>query len=382
MKRQIRTLVLALLICLYLVACGGYTSGETGGSGQPSTSQPVSETEEPVSETTEPVSEIAEPAVVLDLSGGWKQTNFNSDTNYQIAMITENTIEVYWKSETDNLTALYWAGTYVPPTSETNEYSWESVNDRSRTDSALLASENDKKTFTHKDGVISYSVTAMGVAKTVELVRSDDVNINVQEAVSTADPLPFEIAESGYVVMKGFNTFYFQYAIKANNPNPEMAYNYPSMRITARDESDAILWTGEVVGPSILPGGTWYYADQSPLFDSEPASVDFELIQPEDWNWVSPEFLDYPGEALLVENPTKFHDKIIGEVINPNDYDIKMVQIVILFRDDSAKLIAGESTIVIEVPAGVKVPFEQFFMNANAPYITDNFEVYAYPWYQ
>jgi len=181
MKRQIRTLVLALLICLYLVACGGYTSGETGGSGQPSTSKPVSETielvseieepvnetEEPVSETTEPVSETAEPAVVLDLSGGWKQTNFNSDTNYQIAMITENTIEVYWKSETDNLTALYWAGTYVPPTSETNEYSWESVNDRSRTDSALLASENDKKTFTHKDGVISYSVTAMGVAKTV-----------------------------------------------------------------------------------------------------------------------------------------------------------------------------------------------------------------------
>jgi len=117
MKRLL-TIAMALALTLTLAACGGNSNAPSGKDGS---STPT----------------------VLDLTGGWKQTNSNSDTSYQVAMIADGTIEIYWKS--DDTTSLYWAGTYVMPTSETNEYAWDSVNDKSRTDSALLASGDDTK---------------------------------------------------------------------------------------------------------------------------------------------------------------------------------------------------------------------------------------------
>ncbi len=206
MKRLL-TIAMALALTLTLAACGGNSNAPSGKDGS---STPT----------------------VLDLTGGWKQTNSNSDTSYQVAMITDGTIEIYWKSD-DNTTSLYWAGTYVMPTSETNEYAWDSVNDKSRTDSALLASGDDTKTFTHKDGIISYSVSAMGTTTTVKLERSDDVNIQVQKAVSTADLLPLELVDSGFAVKDGYDTYYIQYAVIVKNPNTERAVEFPKVRLTA-----------------------------------------------------------------------------------------------------------------------------------------------------
>lgn len=344
MKRLL-TIVLTLALTLTLAACGGNSNAPT----------------------------------VLDLTGGWKQTNSNSDTSYQIAMIADGTIEVYWKSD-DDTTSLYWAGTYIAPTSETNEYSWDSANDKSRTDSALLASGSDTKTFTHKDGIISYSVTAMGVTKTVELERSDDVNIQVQKVVSAKDLLPLEIVDSGYTVKDGYDTNYVQYAIVVKNPNTERAIRFPKVRLTSRDADGAILGTEDIVGSSIMPGGAWYSASQGSSVDSTPATVDFEIIPPDDSDWVAPDRIDNAGEPLTVENPAKRGDKIVGEVSNPNDFDINSVAVVVLFRDGSGKLLAGETTYTDKVTAGGKIPFELSLWGTNGGYITDNFEVYAYPW--
>lgn len=350
MKRLLKML-LVIALTLTLVSCGGNTNAPSGND-----------------ESN------------LDLSGGWKQRNSNSNTNYQIAMIADGTIEVYWKSD-DNTTSLYWAGTYDTPTSESNEYSWNSVNDKSRTDSALLASGDDTKTFTYKDGVISCSVSAMGTTTTVELERSDDVNIQVQKAVSAEDLLPLEMVDSGYAVKDGYDTYYIQYAFIVKNSNTERAVEFPMIRLTARDADGAILGTEDIVGSSILPGGTWYSAFQGPSVESEPATVDFEIVQPDDSNWVSPDRIDNAGELLSVENPTKREDKIVGEVFNPNDFNISSVAVVVLFRDDSGKLLAGETTYTDKVIAGSKLPFELSLRGADDGYITNNFEVYAYPWY-
>lgn len=354
MKRLL-TIALALAMAMTLAACGGISNAPSGNDGS---STPT----------------------VLDLTGGWKQTNSNSDTSYQVAMIADGTIEIYWKSD-DNTTSLYWAGTYVMPTSETNEYAWDSVNDKSRTDSALLASGDDTKTFTHKDGIISYSVSAMGTTTTVKLERSDDVNIQVQKAVSTADLLPLELVDSGFAVKDGYDTYYIQYAVIVKNPNTERAVEFPKVRLTARDADGAVLGTDDIVGSSIQPGGTWYSAFQGPSVDSEPATVDFEIIQPDDGDWVSPDRIDNAGEPLSVENPIKREDKIVGEVSNPNNFDISSVAVVVLFRDDSGKLLAGETTYTDKVSAGGKIPFELSLWGADDGYITDNFDVYAYPWY-
>lgn len=88
------------------------------------------------------------------------------------ADISSDTITVYWTYAEDDTRALYWAGSYEAPASD-GTYSWDSLNDHEKTDSALLASSGDTKTFTYSDGEISFEVTALGVTKTVCLEKID-----------------------------------------------------------------------------------------------------------------------------------------------------------------------------------------------------------------
>ena len=114
-------------------------------------------------------SATAEPPV---LTGDWTQSNSNSETSYQVATITDDTIEVYWYSTEGNTKALYWAGTFVAPETVDEPYSWDSANDTEKTGSAILASGAETKTFTYQDGQISYEVSAMGVTTTVTLEKN------------------------------------------------------------------------------------------------------------------------------------------------------------------------------------------------------------------
>ena len=109
-------------------------------------------------------------AEVPDLSGEWVQSNSNSPESYQAATVTDGSIEVYWVSDGGQTKSLYWAGTFAAPTTP-EPYSWESQNDTSKTDSAMLASGDPTKTFTYEQDVISYDVTALGTTVTVELER-------------------------------------------------------------------------------------------------------------------------------------------------------------------------------------------------------------------
>lgn len=193
---------------------------------------------------------------------------------------------------------------------------------------------------------------------------------------------PLELVESGYVAKSGYDAFYIQYAVIVKNPNAEKGIRFPKVRITAKNADGEILGTSDIVGKEILPNGMWYSAFQGCSTNEEPASVDFELIQPGGSDWVSPELLDDPGEKLLVENPVKRDDKIVGEISNPNDYDIEGAAVTAMFRDENGKLLAGETTYTNKITANGKIPFElRFLGSSNQTYITDNFEVHAYPWY-
>lgn len=124
----------------------------------------------------------------LDLEGNWEMAEEIDDMLSQAAYITEDTITVIWyaKGEEDDEDddeddddedgeeegMLYWVGSYEAPTESTDSYSWDSVNDTDQTDSALLASSEETKTFTYEDGVLSYEVTFAGETYTYELVES------------------------------------------------------------------------------------------------------------------------------------------------------------------------------------------------------------------
>lgn len=136
-------IVLCAIIALSLAACGS--------SGSSATPAPTEAPKEP------PV-----------LTGDWEQSNKNSEDSYQIATITDTTVEVFWK--TPDMQALYWSGTFEPPTAA-GDYSWESVRDKEKTDLAIMAATADTKTFTYSNGELSFDVQAMGVTTTVRMAK-------------------------------------------------------------------------------------------------------------------------------------------------------------------------------------------------------------------
>ncbi len=151
MEKRIPILMAATL-CLVLAGCGN------------------DQVAPPVSEDTVNTTE-QEAALPPDLTGEWEQVDGNSEDSYQTATIQDGAMEIYWVTDGGETKALYWAGSYTAPTTADEPYSWESVNDTEKTDSALLASGDETKTFTYSDGQITYDVTAMGITETVKLEK-------------------------------------------------------------------------------------------------------------------------------------------------------------------------------------------------------------------
>lgn len=147
MKKAIYGLMV-LSLAFSLAACGG-ADKSSGGSGQEQ-----------------------KKAEKIDLAGDWKQTNSGSDESYHVATIQGSVIEIFWFDEAEETKALYWSGTYIAPEDSAEEpYTWVSENDKEKTDTSILASGDDTKTFTYEAGQISYEASALGVTKTVRLER-------------------------------------------------------------------------------------------------------------------------------------------------------------------------------------------------------------------
>ncbi|MDD2402528.1 MAG: hypothetical protein PHD60_10070 [Clostridia bacterium] len=108
---------------------------------------------------------------IPDLTGEWKQANSKSKDSYQAATISGDIIEIYWVSDNGDTKSLYWAGSFIYPTTADEPYIWNSENDHSKTDSAMLASNADTKTMTYQNGVLSYEVSALGTTTKVKLEK-------------------------------------------------------------------------------------------------------------------------------------------------------------------------------------------------------------------
>ena len=147
MKKSILT---AALICMLAFSGCGNSSAST---------------------TSDNKAEQTEEVKAPDLTGNWKQINSDSETSYQSATIEGETIEIYWIDEEGETKSLYWAGTFIAPETTDEPYTWDSENDKEKTDNSILASGDDTKTFTYQDGQISYEASTLGVTKTIRLEK-------------------------------------------------------------------------------------------------------------------------------------------------------------------------------------------------------------------
>ena len=92
---------------------------------------------------------------------------------------------------------LYWAGTFTPPASADEPYTWTSKNDKAKTSMALLASSSDTKDFTYENGKIKYEVSGFGTTTTVELERTGDAPVSEEPE---ATPLGVTIDKATIIV--------------------------------------------------------------------------------------------------------------------------------------------------------------------------------------
>lgn len=117
-----------------------------------------------------PDNAAVEPSIP-DLSGTWRQQNTASETDYMEATIAENTITVRWMFNEDDMTPLYWVGTFDVPADATSPVTIESVRDKEATDPALFAAMVDTKDFTYDDGEITFDVSIQDETATVQMTE-------------------------------------------------------------------------------------------------------------------------------------------------------------------------------------------------------------------
>lgn len=108
------------------------------------------------------------PPTKVNFEGSWAMVNPEPALN-MTAMISNDTIEIIW--DLDDLTALYWKGSFPTTDQLSSIEKIESVGDVPAMDASLLGSQNKTKTFTYKDGRLAFELTVMGTTRVIELER-------------------------------------------------------------------------------------------------------------------------------------------------------------------------------------------------------------------
>ena len=381
MKRRVFAFALAIVLGTTLITgCGG------GSGSSPSQQEPTPNAQDETNTEEKDEKNIASEETVepLDLTGNWAQKGKEGSDSFQAGYIQDGIIELFWISDGGETHMLYWSGSYEAPTSAEEEYTWESTNDKTKTDSALMASSDDTKTFEYKNGEISYEVSLMGQTGTVTLVRSDNDYSSFAPAGGSSgeaqDGQQIELVESGYSVKSNDGNVSVYYAVKIHNPNEEYAVEFPKIQITARSEDGKILKTEEQVLNSIAANDTIVYGS-SVIYEGEEAdSVEISVSNGKD------DYMHQSGsgvihqEELVVsnvsENIGEYNRTYTGEVTNNSTEDLSMVAVIVIYKNGD-EMIGGNATYVDDLSSGSTKPFE---ISEYSDLEYESFEIYALQW--
>ncbi len=351
--RKMLLSIISVFVIILLVSCGSESTPE-----EPSSNDKPNETVSQNEQTSpvEPVVEV-EP---LDLTGTWVHEDSAEGSTYMAAVINDDSIGVFFIVDGDTFT--YWVGTYEAPSSDDDSYSWVSKN--TYTGNGILSSSAETKEFNYKNGQLSYELTFQGKTGTISLIRGEwDVTTIPDSAfensggASQEEPQPsFEalvVEDSGWFVR---NEKYLYFYVDLFNPNKETVVELPSVRITARDADGILLGTEDIVLSVIYPEQHFVYGFQAFAVDEIPETVTFEPLEPKEYNLKKlgavEEFV-----PLEVVNCGVRSSKIVGEIYNPNDYDIDDAIIVAICRNNNGNIVEIASGFVEAVKAGANTPF-------------------------
>ena len=378
MSKRVFTLALAIILgTTVMLGCGG---GSESKQPQQETSADV-QNDTKTEENADSIEEVVEP---LDLTGNWAQKGKEGSDSFQAGYIKDGIIELFWISDGGDTHMLYWSGSYEAPTSADDEYAWESVNDKIKTDSALMASGDDSKTFNYKNGEISYEVSIMGQTGTVTLVRSDNDYTSFAPAGGSSgeaqDGQQIELVESGYSLDSNDGYVSVYYAVKIHNPNEEYAIEFPKIQITAKSEDGKILKTEEQVLNSIAANDTIIYGNKVSYEGEEADSVEISVSNGKN------DYMHQSGSGVIrqeqlaisnvSENVGEYETTYTGEVTNNSTEDLSTVAVIVIYKNGD-EMIGGDATYIDDLSSGSTKPFE-ISEYSNLEY--ESFEIYALQW--
>ncbi|WP_051197267.1 TFIIB-type zinc ribbon-containing protein [Butyrivibrio sp. XBB1001] len=315
---------------------------------------------------------------VIDLAGLWVQENHEEHADsYMAATIREDGLMgVFFIVEGDNTPYTYWVGTYKNPTDDSKQYEW--ISDSTYAGNGIFASSDDTKKFIYDNEKITYTVTIQGMSNDITLVREDWDDSKIPESafgsvkMETSGFESLEIKDSGWYVEYGCLMFY----VTLYNPNKEIMVEFPSYRITARDENGALIDTMEHSLNKIYPESEVTFGSVAFLVDVTPATVDFEVIEPKEYNLKRITSGNEP-KPLEVKNGAVRVNKVVGEIYNPNDNDIDQVRVLAICRNTSGEVIAIVDGYISNARAGENTPFA---LDCNLKEDVASTSFYAYDW--
>lgn len=192
---------------------------------------------------------------------------------------------------------------------------------------------------------------------------------------------PLELVETGW---SADESGYVHYAFGLRNTSDSVCIQFPSVEITGRDDDGTVLFSDTQVLVVSFPGETTYFGSQAGNGNGTvPATVDFTVLEPEDYNYVN------SGESasFRADNLSAASDGYGGEIFSGEISVVKdsarvreqssMLAVSLVLRDDAGAIVYGYSTFVDWPPEGGSRPFS---MDVFDPPAYDSFEVYAQPW--
>jgi hypothetical protein len=198
-------------------------------------------------------------------------------------------------------------------------------------------------------------------------------------ASSTAKP--FTIVESAYNLVPQTvspGKFYLLWVAVIENPNDAQYGTFPVITVTARDDSGAVLGTADQTLGDFPPGTKIAFAGQIDT-TAQPTKVEFTPGKVK-WQPTKTKAADYiPFAASNVTlKPDPIYGYVVsGDVANPYAKDGDLA-VTALLRDDSGKLVGGETEFVNGVTAKGSHPFKSDTGKTSAP--ATKAEVMAMPW--
>jgi hypothetical protein len=110
----------------------------------------------------------------VSLIGEWHQTNAEETGVVMKASISPGSIQV--NMDTRDQSGIYWLGTFDTDKGTVKGFTTVSKGDPDAMEKSLFGSQSKTKSFTYKDGEISYKLTILGTTTTVRLAKREYEN--------------------------------------------------------------------------------------------------------------------------------------------------------------------------------------------------------------